>query len=595
MARMSVNDEIARLLEETAEMMELLGENPFRIAAMSRAARVISGLGDDLADLADDREKLTAIDGVGEKIADKIQEYVEHGRIEEHDEYAAKIPSGLLEILQIPGVGPKTVSAMWKEKGVESVADLKRIIDDGSILDLPRMGKKTVENIKSAIEFTEHSGERTALGLALPAAEQVVAELEDVKGVKRIAYAGSLRRGRDTIGDLDILASTSDPERLAEAFRAMDGVDKVLAAGETKSSVRMKLPTGKKDRQIQVDLRIVPEESFGAAMLYFTGSKEHNVRLRERAIKKGMTLNEYGLYAEDKKSKEPPQERGAKPVASKTEEDIYEALDLPYLPPEIREDRDEFSFTRSKPPKLLEIADIKSELHAHTTASDGKLSIEELAKEAKRRGFHTIAVTDHSKTQTVANGLSPDRLRKHIKAIHDANESVSGITILAGAEVDIHGDGSLDYDDALLAELDIVVASPHWALTQKPDQATKRLLKAIEHPLVDIIGHPTGRLLNRREGMRPAIRELAAAAKEHDTALEINAHWMRLDLRDAHVRTAMEIGALIAIDCDVHGAADFDHLRYGVLTARRGWVEADRCVNTWSAKKLRSWLKNRRS
>ncbi len=594
MSAMSVNDDIARLLDETAEMMELLGENRFRVAAMARAARVISGMGDDIATIAEDRKNLTAIDGIGDKIADKIQEYVRDGRIEEHDEYAAKIPAGLLQILQIPGLGPKTVRAMWTEKGVESVDDLKRIIDDGSILDIPRMGQKTVENIKAAMEFADHSGERTALGLALPSAEHVIAALEKTGGVKQIAYAGSLRRGRDTIGDIDILAAAKDGAALAEAFRSMDGVEHVLAAGETKSSIRMRLPVGKKARQIQVDLRIVPEESFGAALLYFTGSKDHNVRLRERALRQGLTLNEYGLYPEDKKTKESPQDRGVKPVASKTEADIYKALDLLYIPPEVREDRDEFSYEPGDFPDLIEREDIASELHAHTTASDGKLSIEELAIEAKRRGFHTIAVTDHSKSQSVANGLSPERLREHIAAIREANKNVKGITILAGSEVDIHADGSLDYDDDLLAELDIVVASPHWALTQKPAQATKRLLKAIEHPLVNIIGHPTGRLIGKREGTSPDIKELAAAAKEHGTALEINAHWMRLDLRDTHVRIAMETGANIAINCDVHLSTDFDNLRYGVMTARRGWITPDRCVNTWPAKKLATWLKKGR-
>lgn len=589
---MSVNEDIARLLDETAEMMELLGENRFRVAALSRAARTISGLGDDLTSLAKDRKALTSIDGIGDKIADKIEEFIETGRIEEHDEYAARIPAGLLDILRIPGVGPKTVKSMWDEKGVESIDDLKRIIDDGSILDIPRMGKKTVENIKSAIAFAEHSGDRTPLGLAMPAAEHVVERLNHLDGVRQLAYAGSLRRGRDTIGDIDVLAACDDPNALSHAFRELDGVTQVLAAGETKSSVRMTLPSKRSKREIQVDLRVVPESAFGAALMYFTGSKEHNIRLRERAIKSGMTLNEYGLFEDDGKDDAPPQERGVKPVASKTEKDIYKALELPYIAPELREDRGEL--TSDIPDDLIDIDGIRAELHAHTTASDGKLSIEELANEAKSRGFHTIAVTDHSKSQTVANGLSPERLREHIAAVREANDKVKGITILAGSEVDIHADGSLDYDDELLAELDIVVASPHWALTQKPEQATKRLLKAIEHPLVNIIGHPTGRLIGKREGMSPAMRDLAAAAKEHDTALEINAHWMRLDLRDSHVRIAMEEGALIAIDCDVHAATDFDHLRYGVLTARRGWATSTQCVNTWTAKKLHAWLRKNR-
>lgn len=616
---MIVNSVIARLLEETATMMELLGENSFRIAALARAARFISDLNVDLAAIADDRPALLSLEGIGEKIADKIQEYVRDGRIREHEEYAEQIPVGLLELMRIPGLGPKTVRLLWQKKQVESVEDLKRIIADGSLLELPRMGKKTVENIKAAIEFSERSGERTPLGLALPAAESIVERLRKVPGAERVEHAGSLRRGRDTIGDIDIMACAGNPDALTETFRTLEGVTKILAAGATKSSVRMKLPDGRRDEQIQVDLRIVSAASFGAAWLYFTGSKDHNVRLRERAIKAGMTLNEYGLFKDDRgagstesklasTSDKPPQERGAEPIAAVDEHSIYMALGLPFLPPEIREGAGEFAWTESNPPRLIELNDIKAELHAHTTASDGSLTIEELAAEAQRRGFHTVAVTDHSQSQRVANGLSPERLREHIRAVRTANETINStgathhsagnrnrITILAGSEVDIHADGSLDYDDELLQELDLIVASPHWALTQTAAQATARLLKAIEHPLVDIVGHPTGRLIGKREGMKPAIANLAAAAKEHNTALEINAHWMRLDLRDTHVRTAIECGALIAINCDVHAPSDFDNLRYGVLTARRGWASPESCISAWTATKLHAWLSTRRN
>jgi len=311
------------------------------------------------------------------------------------------------------------------------------------------------------------------------------------------------------------------------------------------------------------------------------------MRLRGRARKKTLTLNEYGLFP-DEPGDGPPQSRGVEPVASRTEEAIYAALDLPYLPPEIREDRGELDLAET--PRLIEVGDVRAELHAHTTASDGSLSILELAQLARDRGFHTIAVTDHSKSQAVASGLSDERLRKHLAAIREANEQIEGITILAGSEVDILADGDLDYGDELLAELDVVVASPHWALQQKPAKATERLLKAIEHPLVRIIGHPTGRLINRRSGLDPAMEEIIAAAIEHDTALEINAHWARLDLRDHHVRAAVEAGALIAVNCDVHAAGDFDNLRYGVATARRGWLPPERCVNTWDAGRLHAWL-----
>ncbi|HCT44766.1 MAG TPA: hypothetical protein DF699_06110 [Phycisphaerales bacterium] len=419
-----------------------------------------------------------------------------------------------------------------------------------------------------------------------------------VKGVKRCAFAGSLRRGKETIGDIDILIATSDSDTARAAFTTADGVMKVLANGEKKASIRVAINDessrwGAEDNTaVQIDLRIVDESCWGSALMYFTGSKEHNVRLRERAIKQGMTLNEYGLFKDDGSDKTPPQQRGEKPVACKTEEDIYAKLGLPMIPPTMREDRGEMELTET--PRVIEVADIKAELHSHTTASDGKMSIEESAAIAKSRGFHTLAITDHSQSSAVAGGLSPERLYKHIKAIREANKKIEGITIMPGSEVDILVDGTLDYDDDLLASLDVVVASPHAGLRAKPKQATKRLLKAIEHPMVHIIGHPTGRLIERRPGLDPDWNEIFAAAIEHDVALEINCHWMRLDLRDTHVRAAVDAGCKIAIDCDVHHPYDYDNLRFGVMTGQRGWLTPDRCINTWDASTLHAWLKSKR-
>lgn len=572
-------------LEQMAAMLELTGANRFKVNAYSKAARAIKGSSIDVMANADDPKALEEIDGVGSSIAEKIGEYAESGTFDEFEQLRKKVPAGLIQVLEIPGIGPKTVRQMWTELEIESVADLKKAIDDGSLENLPRMGKKTIENIKDAIDFSEKSGERTPLGKALPLAEQLVDALSKVKGVKQIQYAGSLRRGAETIGDIDILVSAADPAEVHKAFTELDGVEKILASGDTKSSVRMKL--GK--RQIQVDLRSVDDNAFGAALLYFTGSKEHNVRLRERALKKDLTLNEYGLFPNDDEDT-PPQQRGVRPVACETEQKIYKALDLKWIPPELREDRGEF---KADLPELIELKDIKSELHAHTTASDGRLSILELAQAAKDRGFHTIAVTDHSRSSVIANGLDEDRLRKHIDAVREAASEIKGITILAGSEVDILVDGSLDYDDDLLAELDVVVASPHASLSQDPKKATARLLKAIEHPLVHILGHPTGRLIGRREGLSPDIPALAEAAAEHNVALEINANWQRLDLRDIHI-AALKADSLIAIDCDVHAETDYDQLRYGILTARRGGLTPDSCINTWSAAKLYKWLKSKR-
>ncbi len=596
------NSALAAILSETAKLMEILGADRFKVIATDRAARAADASHDNLCAIAtepDGRKRLMAIEGIGAKIADKIIEFAQTGDFQEHRELLAAVPRGLLELLAIPGLGPKTVKAIWETTGVTDLEGLRRIIADASILSVPRMGAKTVKNISDAIEFAARSSQRIPLGVALPIAESIVARMASAPGVTSCHYAGSLRRGRETIGDIDILACTTDPDSAHRAFTSMPGIDKVLASGGGKSSVRMTV----EGTALQADLRVVPAESAGAAMMYFTGSKEHNVRLRERALKRGLTLNEYGLYPNDD-DPSPPHHRGLTPIASRDEPAIYKALGLRWVPPERREDLPIDELDREQAAGgLIELADIRAELHAHTTASDGALSIIELARAAKARGFHTIAVTDHSQSSAIAGGLKPDALRRHIAAVREANAHNLGITILAGSEVDILADGSLDYDDDLLAALDIVVASPHASLKQEPGVATERLLRAIRHPLVHIIGHPTGRLINRREGLSPDMPTLVAAALEHRTALEINANWQRLDLRDAHVFLAARTwspedhdapGCLVTIDCDVHAPADFDQLRFGVLTARRGGLRPAMCPNTWPAPRLHAWLKSKR-
>lgn len=598
---MGFNTDAAAYFDRMAQMLELTGADKFRVNAHAKAARVLGDLTTDLGPLAkdEDTKALTEFDGIGKGTAAKLIELAQSGTIEEHDELAAKVPRGLMAVLGVQGLGPKTVKLMWDEKGVESIADLKRIIEDGSILELPRMGQKSVDNIKASIAFMESSGKRLHIGVAQYVADWFVKLLEGTKGTKRVAYAGSLRRGKETIGDVDILIATTDPDAAREAFTSGDHVTQVLAKGETKCSIRYAtgLDSGRwggdeGSTGVQVDLRLIDASSWGAALLYFTGSKDHNVRLRERALSMGMTLNEYGLFKEVEDDDTPPQERGDKPVAAKTEQAIYTKLKLPYLEPTLREDRGEMDLTEA--PDLVTVDDIKAELHSHTTASDGRMELEETATIAKERGFHTLAITDHSRSSAVANGLSVERLRQQIKDIKAFNKGFDGIEVLCGSEVDILVDGSLDYDDDLLHELQVVVASPHAGLRAKPKDATKRLLKAIEHPLVHIIGHPTGRLIERRPGLEPDMDELIAAAIEHDVALEINAHWMRLDLRDTHVRAAVEAGCKLAIDCDVHHPDDYDNIRFGVLTGQRGWLTKDLCVNTWSKAKLHAWLTSKR-
>ena len=590
---MSFNQTASTLFAQIAQMLELTGSDRFRVNAANKASREIKAQASDLEPLAksEDVKGLTAIEGIGKGAATKLIELAQTGAISEHTELAEQVPQGLMEVLSIPGLGPKTVKLMWDDLKVESVEDLKREIEKGTIAELPRMGAKTIENIVAAIEFMESSGGRLHLGLALPVAQSIVEHMLGVKGTKKAQYAGSLRRGEETIGDIDVLIVTDDPESAREAFTSMPEVTRILANGDTKSSIRYKLSASNqrfKDlsspEEVQVDLRIVPDESWGAALAYFTGSKDHNVAVRKLAQKQGLTLNEYGLFRNN-------DDRGD-PIACHTEEAIYLALGVAYVPPTLRQDRGELR--TEELPYLIEVSDIKADLHTHTTDSDGKLSLEESATIAKSRGFHTLAITDHSQSSAVANGLKPDRLKKQIKAIRKFNESFDGLTVVAGSEVDILVDGSLDYDDDLLNELDIVVASPHVGLRAKPAQATKRLLKAIRHPSVHIIGHPTGRLIQRREGLSPDMDELIAAAVEHDVALEINAHWLRLDLRDTHVRAAVEAGCKIAIDCDVHRAEDYDNLIFGVLTGQRGWLTPELCVNAWDHDTLHVWLRSKR-
>jgi len=560
---MSRNSELASMFHTMATILEIKGENVFKVNANIKVARVLEDLVEDVATIED----VSSIAGIGKSSAMKINQFIATGVMDDYNTLVASIPAGLLDVMRVQGLGPKTARRLWQEAAVTDIPSLREAIGDGRLEALPRMGKKTIQNITESLDFLATNANRTRIGIAMPIANALVNHLQQLKGVSKISFAGSLRRGKETIGDIDILASTSDEQLLAESFCQMPNVEKILAQGQTKCSVRL-------DAGLQVDLRVVSEHSFGAALLYFTGSKEHNVVLRERAIKQDKKLNEYELSPSN---------------LSETEEVMYEDLGLPWIPPEIREDRGEFQCTET--PSLIMQKDILCDLHCHTTASDGYMSIEELATIAIARGYHTIAVTDHSQSQGQANGLKPDRLRTHIEAIHEVNESMKEITILAGSEVDILPDGSLDYDDELLAMLDIVVASPHAALQQTSADATARLVAAIEHPLVHIIGHPTGRIINKRKGLEPDIPSLVAAAAEHHTALELNANSYRLDLRDTHVRAACVGNALIAINTDAHRPEDFEQLQYGILTARRGWATTSHCINCLEHNELQTWLR----
>lgn len=580
----TTNAQLAALFNRMADVMQIIGVDGFRVNAYRKVSRVLEDLTDDIAAIGPDEKKLTQLDGIGKGSAERICEFLKTGRIKDHDDLCAQIPAGLPALLDVPGLGPKTAALLWKEAGVESVDQLREKLKDNSLAELPGMGEKKIEALRKSLAFAQASGGRVRIGVAMPMARWFVERLRAIPGkkVKEAAYAGSLRRGKETIGDIDLLvaADEKDAPAIGDYFAKLEAVGQVLVQGATKTSIRTRSATGDGDEGIQVDLRVVPLECYGAALMYFTGSKEHNVAMRQRAINKGLKLSEWGLF------------KGEERVAGASEEEVYRALGLDYIPPELREDRDEIALAEShKLPSLVTLKDIHAELHAHTTASDGKWTIRELVQAAIDREFHTIAITDHSKSQPIANGLSDERLEQHIKDVREVAAQVKGkIHVLAGSEVDILADGSLDYSNSLLRELDIVVASPHAALSQDPAKATKRLLKAIHSPYVTIIGHATGRLINRREGLHPDMRELFKAAAERGIAMEINANSYRLDLRDSHARAAIEAGVKLAINTDAHGPGDLNELHYGVLTARRAGATKQNVINCMTREALAKWI-----
>ncbi|HSW45333.1 MAG TPA: DNA polymerase/3'-5' exonuclease PolX [Phycisphaerae bacterium] len=568
-----INQELAGIFDEIADLLEIQGEDVFRVNAYRKVARVVGDLTEDITAVAA-RNELTKISGIGKGTAEKIHQYLADGRIAVHQELRSKLPEGLLDLLQIPGLGPKKVAVLFHQLKVESVDHLRSAIAAGKVEKLPGFGARSVEKIVEGIEFLAGAAGRTPLGIACEIAEKLLRDVAGLPGAKRVEAAGSLRRGRETVGDLDLLCEAGDGSAVVRAFTQLPLAKKVLAAGDTKGAITVFNPDG---GEIQVDLRVVPGESFGAALQYFTGSKEHNVRLREIAVKKGWKLNEYGLFD------------GEKMLAGKDEAGIYKKLGLPLIPPELREDRGEIDGAK-KLPVLVTLEDIRGDLHVHTTASDGRSTIEQMAAAAKQRGYSYLAITDHSRSSVIANGLSIDKLRRHTEIIRAANEKLKGITLLTGIEVDILSDGSLDYPDKVLAELDWVVASVHSAQGQDCGKVTARTIAAMENPHVHAIGHPSGRLLGKRDAMDLDWEAVFEAAARTGTVLEINASWQRLDLKDVHVRQALEAGCFLAISTDAHATDQLEQIRFGVTTARRGWASAERIINTWPLAQLNKWI-----
>jgi DNA polymerase (family 10) len=595
------NLEVAKLFERAADILALLEENTFKILAYRKIARVLEDLPADIEKLAAAGE-LGSVPGIGKSSADRIKEYLATGRISDFEDLLSQVPAGVLQMTKIQSLGPKTAVLLWREGGITTIEDLKVKIDDGSLTHLKGLGEKKLQKIKENLAHVETSSGRIRIGEALPIALQLVGFLEQLPNVIDAQYCGSLRRGRETIGDIDIAVSAKKEHAAAigEALTKHRFAASVIQVGESKTSIR----TG---NGIQVDVRVVPPESFGAALQYFTGSQAHNVHLRELAVKKKLKLNEWSL-AKVEDGKEIP-------IAGKTEEEIYNALGMAWIPPEMREDRGEVQAAveafkkregRVEKPKaeieaadafdLIELTDIRGDLHMHTTASDGSNSIEEMVAEAKERGYSYIAITDHSKSQFQANGLRVDRLIEHAKAVRAVAKEAekSGILVLAGTECDILADGSMDYEDEVLAQLDWVVASPHAALTQESEAATNRLVRAASNPHVHVMGHPTGRLVPGRRGLEPDMSRVIFAAARAGTAVEINANFHRLDLRDVHVKMAVEANVPVCINTDAHSLPEFDMMPYGVLTARRGWARKRSILNAYPLEKFKQWLKSRK-
>lgn len=562
------NLEIAAIFGNMADLLEIQGANPFRVRAYRNARSSLESLTDNIEEIAR-RESLSDIPGIGKDLAGKITEYIRTGKIGAFEDLKKELPIGLVEIVEIPTIGPKTARAIFDTLGVKSVADLEQRAASGELLDVPGIKQKTLENIVRGIELYKKRKGSFLLGRAFPAAGELVDLL--TAHVDRIALAGSLRRMKDTVHDVDILvaASAKRAPGIMKRFVELDPVRQVLAHGDTKSSIRLA-------DDLQVDLRVVEPESWGAALVYFTGSKQHNIRLRERAIKRGLKLNEYAL-----------EDAGGKRVASATEEEVYEALGLGWIPPVLREDRGEIEAAEEGSlPHLIEVADIQGDLHMHTTWSDGALSTEAMIEAARKRGYSYVAITDHSKSLGVAGGLSDDDLVRHIDEIRELDAQYPDIRVLAGTEVDIRNDGTLDYSDSMLEKLDFVVASIHTGLNQSRDQLTGRVVKAMQNPHVRVIGHPTGRLLGDRDPYDLDFDRIMAEASKTRTCLEVNAHYNRLDLSDVLCRKARDAGVRVIVSTDAHSAENFQNLPYGVATAQRGWIEKQHVLNASSVDEL---------
>ena len=575
------NKAIANVFYETADLMEINGDDSFRIRSYRRAAEALEGLPDQVATLIDEPKKLLEIPGIGKGMVANIQELCRSRKLGIHQELLQKYRPTMLELLKIQGLGPKTIALLWSAFQVSDLEGVEKLAREGKLRELPRLSEKSEQKILKAIENYRRISGRFLLDEADRTADKLTEHLKHIEGIEKITPAGSLRRGRETVGDIDMLITgpccVDDARRAAliEEILRFPGIMEVLAKGDNK--VSFKLRSG-----MQVDVRTLPPDSYGAAMQYFTGSKNHNVTLRQRALKMGYTLSEYGLFRLDNNKR----------VAGATEDEIYGKLKLDWIPPELRESCGEIeAAAEHKLPTLITVDDLRGEVHMHTIETDGKCTIEEMAEAAKERGYQYIAITDHSKNLAFANGLDDKRAVQHIARIRAANEQIKGITVMAGIEVDILADGELDLSDSVLQQMDVVVASVHSAFNQEPQQMTDRLLRALSNQNVSILGHPTGRLLLRRDAYPFDMEAVLKAARENKVAMELNAYPDRLDLNDVHLRMARDRGVKIVINTDAHHTSHFEKIKYGILQARRAWLTPKDVLNTLPEQEFRKAMK----
>ncbi len=567
------NADIAAIFEEIADLLEIESTNVFRVRAYRNASRTLQEVGKDVRTMVQKGEELTRLPGIGEDLANKIREIVETGRCSMLDKLHKQLPSTITELLKIPGLGPKRVKTLYHELDIHTMEQLQRAVRDHRIQSLAGFGEKTEMRIADALAIHASSTSRFKLATAAQYAEPLVAWLRTISGVQQVIVAGSYRRAKETVGDIDILITATQHSPIMASLCSYDEIAEVLSHGPTRSSVILKC-------KLQVDARVVEPESYGAALHYFTGSKAHNIAIRRLGQERGLKINEYGVF------------KGQARIAGKTEESVYQSVGLPFIPPELREDRGEIEAARSGHlPKLIELGDLKGDLHAHSKASDGHDTLKEMASAAQQCGFEYLAITEHSRRLTVAHGLDPTRLAKQIDEIDRLNEQLTEITLLKGIEVDILEDGSLDLPDSILTKLDLVVGAVHSRFELSRAKQTERILKAMDHPHFTLLAHPSGRLIARREPYDVDMLRIIRKAKERGCYLELNAHPERLDLLDIYCQAAKDEGVLISINSDAHSVLDFNNLRFGVGQARRGWLEKQNVLNTRSLKELKPLLK----